>query len=120
MRLSRSVVAISLSACLGYCAVLADASPSRHEVRQSKTSLAGLAELLPRVSPAASAVVTANQGFRELRDIVRSSALMHDSRPSADAARQAHVALWAALEADSRPAPAVAAPDPAGLLPGQD
>lgn len=120
MRLSRSVVAVALSACLGYCAVLADASPSRQESRQSKMSLAGLGQILPRVSPAASAVVTAREGFRELRDIVQSSALMHDSRPSDEAARQAHAALWAALEGDLQPAPTNAGTDPAGLLPGQD
>lgn len=120
MRLSRSVVAVTLSACIGYCAVLADASPSRHEAREAKMSLAGLGQLLPRLSPAASAVVTARQGFRELRDMVQSSALMHDSRPSDEAARQAHVALWAALENDLRPAPADNGPGPSGLLPGQD
>jgi hypothetical protein len=120
MRLSRSVVAVTLSACLGYCTVLADASPSRQETRQARTSLAGLGQILPRVSPAASAVLTAREGFRELRDIVQTSALMHDSRPSDEAARQAHVALWAALEGDLQPAPATAGPDPAGLLPGQD
>ncbi|BAH75231.1 hypothetical protein [Solidesulfovibrio magneticus] len=120
MRLSRSVVAVTLSACIGYCAVLADASPSRHEARESKMSLSGLGQLLPQVSPAASAVVAARQGFRELRGMVQSSALMHDSRPSDEAARQAHVALWAALEADLRPAPTDLGPGPSGLLPGQD
>ena len=120
MRLSRSVVAVTLSACLGYCAVLADASPSRQESHPSRTSLAGLGQLLPRVSPAASAVATARQGFHELRDIVQASALMHDSRPSDEAARLAHAALWAALENEQRPAPADIGPDPAGLLPGQD
>ena len=59
MRLSRSVVAVTLSACLGYCAVLADASPSRHEVRQSRTSLAGLAGSLK----------TLVMGFATLTDV---------------------------------------------------
>lgn len=120
MRLSRSVVAMTLSACLGYCAVLADASPARQDIRESRMSPAILGQLLPRVSPAASAVLTARQGLRELRDIVQSSALMHDSRPSDEAARQAHVALWAGLEADLRPAPTDLGPGLSGLLPGQD
>jgi hypothetical protein len=120
MGLSRSLVAVLVSACLAYYAVLADASPARRPLAESGPTLAGLGRLLPRTSLAASAVLTTRQGLSALRRVVQASALMHDSRPSEATSRQAHVALWAELETGLRPAPADSRPDPSGLLPGQD
>lgn len=120
MRLTRSLVAVSLSACLGYCAVVANASPSRRSLEESRLSLAQAGGLLARMSPAAGTALTLRDGFYALRDAVRASALMHDSRQSDAASRREFVALWADLESGPRHTPGDVTAEAAGLIPGQD
>ena len=79
-----------------------------------------LGRMLPRLSLPAQAVLTAREGLAELRQVVQSSALMRDTRQSDEAARRAHLALWAELETGLRPVSAATPSDPSGLLPGQD
>jgi hypothetical protein len=120
MRLSKSCTVVLFSVCLGYYAVLADAAPSRRVLADTPSALAGLGRMLPRLSVPATAVLTAREGMAKLREVVQASALMRDSRPDAEAARRAHVALWADLESGLRVAPEDARSGPSGLLPGQD
>ena len=120
MRLSKSLVSVLLASCLGYYAVLADAAPSRRALAETPSALADLGRMLPRLSLPARAVLTTREGLAELRRLLQASPLARDSRPSGEAARRAHVALWAELETGLRPAPAATGPGPSGLLPGQD
>lgn len=113
MRLSKSLVSVTLALCLAYCAALANAAPSRR-------ALAELGRMLPRVSLPAMAALSAREGLAELRRVVQASPLMHDTRPTDEAARRAHVALWADLESGLQNVPAAPLPGPSGLLPGQD
>ncbi|KHK00742.1 hypothetical protein [Desulfovibrio sp. TomC] len=120
MRLSRSLVVLLFTACLGYYAVLANAAPSRRALAETSSSLADLGRMLPRLSLPATAVLTAREGLSELRRVVQASPLMHDTRPAEDVARKAHAALWAELDSVLRTGRDEIHPDPAGLLPGQD
>lgn len=120
MRLSKPLVSATVALCLAYCAVLANAAPSRRALADGPSPLADLGRMLPRLSLPAQAVLTAREGLAELRQVVQSSALMRDTRQSDEAARRAHLALWAELETGLRPVSAATPSDPSGLLPGQD
>ena len=120
MRLSKSLVSILLIGCMGYWAVLANAAPSHRALADTPSPLNGLGQLLPRISVPARAVLTAREGLAQLRRTVQASPLMHDTRPSEEAARRAHVALWAELETGLRTLPPATSSEPSGLLPGQD
>lgn len=120
MRLSKSLVSVTLALCLAYCAALANAAPSRRALADTPTALAELGRMLPRVSLPAMAALSAREGLAELRRVVQASPLMHDTRPTDEAARRAHVALWADLESGLQNVPAAPLPGPSGLLPGQD
>lgn len=120
MRLSKSLVVLLSTICLGYCVVLANAAPSRRALAETSSSLADLGRMLPRLSLPATAVLTAREGLAELRRVVQASPLMRDTRPAEAVARQAHAALWAELESGLHGSRDESRPDPAGLLPGQD
>jgi len=120
MRLSKSLVSVTLGLSLGYCAVLANAAPSRRALTETPSPLADLGHMLPRVSLPAKAMLTAREGLAQLRRVVQASPLMHDARPTDETARRAHAALWAELETGLGAVPAAAITDPSGLLPGQD
>ena len=120
MRLSKSFVSVAFALCLAYCAVLANAAPSRRALVETPSPLTDLGRMLPRMSLPAQALLTAREGLARLRLVVQTSPLMHDSRPTDEAARRAHAALWAELETGLRTIPAATITDPSGVLPGQD
>lgn len=114
MRLPKSFLTVLFPAFLIYYAAVADAALPGHS--SSRTS--GFSTLAASV---AASVSTAMDGLREK---VRASGLMTDTRPSPEQARRDLAALWADLEG---PRPTVAGPalpaDRPGypvLEPGQD
>ena len=120
MRLSKPLVSAALTVCLAYCAVLANAAPARRALADAPSPLAGLGAMLPRISLPARAMQTTREGLAQLRRVVQASPLARDTRPTDEAARRTHVALWAELETGLRHIPAATVADPSGLLPGQD
>jgi alpha-ketoglutarate-dependent taurine dioxygenase len=92
-------------AFLCYYAVAADAALQGrgHAARSAAAALPDIGRLIPHLELPASVTEAASDAVARLREMVLTSGLMRDTRPSAEQEKRDFVTLWADLE-QSRPA----------------
>ena len=123
MRIPRRILSILFPLCICYYAAVAHAALQGKSVAPAAASLvSSIGQAMPRLALPETVAQRIRDAAHDLRQTVMSSAIMRDSRPSAEQERRDFVALWADLE---RPTPGVSAAvesDPAypALVPGQD
>lgn len=104
MRIPKPVMYVLFPAFLCYYAVAADAAlQGRGHASRSAAALPDIGRLIPHLELPASVTEAASDALTRLREIVLTSGLMRDTRPSAEQEKRDYVALWADLE-QSRPA----------------
>ncbi len=123
MRIPRRILYILFPAFICYYAAVAHAALQGKSVAPAAASLvSSIGQVVPRLALPETVAQRIRDAAHDLRQTVMDSAIMRDSRPSAEQERRDFVALWADLE---RPNPGLSAAvesDPAypALVPGQD